>query len=98
MTMAQVEFSLALTRTTARQLRQLAQTYGVTDAAVVEQALALLFERDDGALRQDYWLSVASMQEDWQPASRLPVAVPANSMGSRPFHWCSSTGVEVSLK
>ncbi|WP_423223212.1 hypothetical protein [Candidatus Amarolinea aalborgensis] len=66
MTMAQVELSLALTRSTARQLRQLAQAHGVTDAAVVEQALALLFERDDGALRQDYWLSVASMQGDWE--------------------------------
>ncbi len=65
MTIAQVELSLTLTRNTARNLRRLAQTQGVTDSAVVEQALALLFDQDDAALHQDYWLSVSAMQDDW---------------------------------
>ncbi|MEI2689077.1 MAG: hypothetical protein V9H69_04935 [Anaerolineae bacterium] len=64
MTIAQVELSLRLTRDTARHLHRLAQAQGVPNSAVVEQALALLFEQDDAA-RQDYWLSAAAMRDDW---------------------------------
>ena len=65
MTIAQVELSLALTRSTGhRQLRRLAQAHGVTDAAVVEQALALLF--NEMTVRCASWLWVTSMQEDWE--------------------------------
>lgn len=60
-----VEVQVALAEDTVRQLRAVAQARGVTEATLIEQALDLLFEHDDTASYTDYWLSVSSMQEDW---------------------------------
>lgn len=38
---------------------------GVTEAEIVQQALDLLIGGDDLPLLTDYWLSVATMREDW---------------------------------
>lgn len=65
MTTAQIEMSLTLTRNTASNLHRLAQAQGVTDSAVIEQALALLFDQEDVEHSQDFRLSVAAMREDW---------------------------------
>ena len=64
MTMEIVEVHLALPEDTAQKLREMAQTRGVSEEAVVEQALELLFGMDDTL--KDYWFSVAAMREDWE--------------------------------
>ena len=62
---SRVEVQVALAEDTVRQLREVAQARGVTEATLSEQALDLLFEHEDTAPQTDYWLSVSSMQEDW---------------------------------
>jgi len=63
--MATVDLSLKLPEETVLKLRDLAQTHHTTEAAIIEQALTLLFGPDDAPPLNDYWLSVATMREDW---------------------------------
>jgi len=65
MTTPTVEIRLTLAATTARKLHETAQTHGVPADALVEQALALLFGPADAPARDDYWVSVATMRDDW---------------------------------
>lgn len=66
MTTATIEVHLTLAEDIVRKLREVAQSRGVTEATVVEQALDLLFGLDDTPVLADYWFSVASMREDWE--------------------------------
>ena len=65
MTTQTVEIRLTLAATTARKLHETAQTHGVPAEVLVEQALALLFGPDEAPSHDDYWVSVATMREDW---------------------------------
>ena len=65
MTTAMVEVHLRLPNTTLAELRQMAQRRGVTEGAIITQALDLLARSDDGPILTDYWLSVAAMRQDW---------------------------------
>ena len=65
MTNQTVEIRLTLAANTARKLQETAQTHGVPAEVLVEQALALLFGPADVRSRDDYWVSVATMREDW---------------------------------
>ncbi|MFQ5857946.1 MAG: hypothetical protein ACE5LU_20260 [Anaerolineae bacterium] len=60
-----VEVRLILAAHIVKELRETAQARGVSEAAVVEQALDLLFGLDDPSPLQDYWFSVATMRQDW---------------------------------
>ena len=53
MTSPTVEIRLTLAANTAQKLHETAQ------------ALALLFGPDEALSRDDYWVSVATMREDW---------------------------------
>ncbi|MBI3360263.1 MAG: hypothetical protein HY023_04050 [Chloroflexi bacterium] len=66
MTSATVEVRLTLAEGIVQKLREMAQAHGVTEEAIVEQALDLLFGLDDTPLLNDYWFSVAAMREDWE--------------------------------
>ena len=66
MTTPTVEVRLTLAESTARKLHEIAQERCLSEAAVVEQALDLLYELDDTPQVNDYWLSVATMREDWE--------------------------------
>ena len=65
MTTPTVEIRLTLAANTARKLQETAQMHGVPEEVLVEQALALLFGPDEAPSRDDYWVSVATMREDW---------------------------------
>ena len=65
MTLPTVEIRLTLAEPTAQRLHEIAQARGIPEATLVEQALALLFGPDDAPPLNDYWLSVATMREDW---------------------------------
>lgn len=60
-----VEVRVVLSGETAERLHQVAQTQGVPEGIVIEQALDLLFELGDTSLSSDYWLSTNSMHDDW---------------------------------
>jgi hypothetical protein len=62
---ATIEVTFSLTKDIVMRLHERAQRWGMSDAAVVEQALGLLFDAEDPASLQDYWFSVATMDEDW---------------------------------
>jgi len=63
---ATVEIRLTLTERVIQKLHATAQARGMTDDAIVEQALGLLFELDETPVSNDYWFSVATMREDWE--------------------------------
>jgi len=65
MTTPTVEIRLTLAASTARKLRETAQTHGVPTDVLVAQALALLFGPADASSGDDDWVSVATMREDW---------------------------------
>ncbi len=65
MTTATVEMRLTLAQNIVQKLHEVAQARGVTEEAVVQQALDLLFEMDDTSPFQDYWFSVVAMRQDW---------------------------------
>lgn len=60
-----IELRLDLTSETTHRLRYIAQQRGVSEAALVEQALTLLFAHEDTMPLNDYMLSVSAMHEDW---------------------------------
>ncbi|MBI4769795.1 MAG: hypothetical protein HY784_05100 [Chloroflexi bacterium] len=66
MTIATVEVRLALADDIVQKLRVFAKARGLTDEAVVEQALDLYFGLDDTPALADYWFSVGAMREDWE--------------------------------
>jgi hypothetical protein len=59
------DVTLPLAEDIVRRLRERARHWGMSEAAVVEQALGLLFASEEPSPLQDYWFSVASMDEDW---------------------------------
>jgi len=61
----QTEVNFTLAEEVVRKLRDRALRWGVSEAALVERALGLLFELEETPLN-DYWFSVASMHEDWE--------------------------------
>jgi predicted transcriptional regulator len=63
--MTTVDLHLTLSEETARKLRDLAQARHTTEATIIEQALAMLFDPDEAPALDDYWFSVAAMREDW---------------------------------
>ena len=63
MTTAQIEMSLTLTKNTASNLHRLAQAQGITNSAVIEQALAFCSSRRMLEHSQDFRLSVAAVRE-----------------------------------
>ncbi len=65
MTTPTVEIRLTLAASTAQKLHETAQTHGVPEEVLVEQALALLFGPADASSGDDYWFSVSTMREDW---------------------------------
>jgi len=65
MTTATVEMRLTLAQNIVQKLHEAAQARGVTEEAVVQQALDLLFEMDDTSPLKDYWFSVVAMRQDW---------------------------------
>ena len=65
MTTPTVEIRLTLAAHTARKLHETAQSHGVPADVLVERALALLFGPADALSPDDYWVSVATMREDW---------------------------------
>jgi hypothetical protein len=82
MTTATVEMRLTLAQNMAQKLHEVAQARGVTEEAVVQQALDLLFEMDDTSPLKDYWFSVAAMRPDWDAmpedwiADEVSLAIP----------------------
>jgi hypothetical protein len=64
--MQTVDVRLKLTENTFQKLTEIAQSRGVTEEAVIEQALDLMTALDDPATMTDYWFSVAAMREDWE--------------------------------
>ncbi len=83
MTTTTVEMRLTLAQDMAQKLREAAQTRGVTEEAVVQQALDLLFGLEDTPLSKDYRFSVATLRKDWEAmpedwiAGEVKDAVPA---------------------
>lgn len=65
MTVATVQVHLTLANDIAQKLHEVAQVRGVTEEAIVEQALDLLFGLDDTPPLKDYRFSTAAMREDW---------------------------------
>jgi hypothetical protein len=63
--MSTVELRLTLSEETAQKLRDLALARHTSEAAIVEQALDLLSGPDEPPQTSDYWLSVATLREDW---------------------------------
>lgn len=61
-----VEIKLSLAEEIVRQLQEQAQSWGVSEEVVVEQALGLLFAQTDPSPVSDYWFSVSTMREDWE--------------------------------
>ena len=66
MTAGTVELRLILTGGIAQKLREMAQTHGTTEEALIARALDALFALDEPSPRKDYWFSVAAMREDWE--------------------------------
>ena len=66
MTIATVEVRLTLADDIVQKLRVFAKARGLTEEAVVEQALDLYFGLDDTSTLADYWFSVGAMREDWE--------------------------------
>jgi hypothetical protein len=64
--MQTVEVRLKLAENTVQKLTEIAQARGVTEEAVIEQALDLMAALDDAPPISDYWFSVAAMREDWE--------------------------------
>jgi hypothetical protein len=60
-----IEVSFPLREEVVRKLHEQARHSGMSEAALVERALGLLFELEDAPALNDYWLSVESLQEDW---------------------------------
>ncbi len=61
--------SFPLREEIVRKLREQARHWGMSEAALIERALGLLFELEDAPALNDYWLSVESMREDWDEIS-----------------------------
>ena len=60
-----VDVRVVLSEETARRLHEVAQRRGVPEATIIEQALDLLFEGSETSPQAEYWLSVATMRDDW---------------------------------
>lgn len=61
-----LEVKLSLAEEIVRQLHEQAQSWGVSEGLVVEQALGLLFAQTDPSPTSDYWFAVSTMREDWE--------------------------------
>ncbi len=83
MTTGTVEIHLTLAESIVQRLREAARARGMTEEAIVAQALDLLLDLDDTPALHDYWFSVAAMREDWDTmpedwiADEVGDAVPA---------------------
>jgi len=65
MSMTTIEVRFRLPETIAQKLRETARTRGITEDAVIEQALDLLLGSDEASSLADYQFFVATMREDW---------------------------------
>jgi len=74
----QIEVNFTLAEELVRKLRDRARRSGVSEAALVEHALGLLFELEETPLN-DYWFSVASMHEDWEDTPEDWMAAEVNN-------------------